>query len=160
MTAHVATLVPDQNHPIALTAAVPSAPSLSATPSKRAVLGGRLLSGFATLFLLFDGGFKLVASTATLEASSGGLGFSPSAARGLGVLELVCLAVYLFPRTAPLGAILWTGYLGGAIASHVRVGNPLFSHTLFPIYVAALLWGGLWLRDVRVRALLHARSNA
>jgi hypothetical protein len=60
----------------------------------------------------------------------------------------------LIPRTAPLGALLWTGYLGGAIATHVRVGNPLFSHTLFPIYVAALLWGSLWLRDRRVRGLL------
>jgi hypothetical protein len=69
----------------------------------------------------------------------------------------VCLIIYVVPRTAPLGAILWTGYLGGAIATHVRVGNPLASHTLFPIYVAALLWGGLWLRDRRVRGLLAAR---
>jgi hypothetical protein len=70
----------------------------------------------------------------------------------------VCLVVYLIPRTAVLGAILWTGYLGGAIATHVRVGNPLFSHLLFPVYVAALLWAGLWLRDERVRAVLRART--
>jgi hypothetical protein len=63
------------------------------------------------------------------------------------------LALYLIPRTAPIGAILWTGYLGGAIASHVRAGNPLFTHMLFPIYIAALLWAGLWLRDRRVGAL-------
>jgi hypothetical protein len=66
---------------------------------------------------------------------------------------------YLIPRTAVLGAILWTGYLGGAIAIHLRVGNPLFSHTLFPIYVAAFLWAGLWLRDRRVRALTASPSS-
>jgi len=69
-------------------------------------------------------------------------------------VQLVCLAVYLVPRTAVLGAVLWTGYLGGAIATHVRVGNPLFSHVLFPIYVAAFIWGSLWLREPRLRALL------
>jgi hypothetical protein len=68
----------------------------------------------------------------------------------------VCLILYVIPRTAPLGAVLWTGYLGGAIATHLRLDNPLFSHTLFPIYVAALLWGGLYLRDARVRALVGA----
>jgi hypothetical protein len=71
----------------------------------------------------------------------------------IGLIQVVCLAVYLLPRTAILGAVLWTGYLGGAIATHVRVGNPLFSHILFPIYVAALLWGGLWLRDRRLRGV-------
>ena len=74
--------------------------------------------------------------------------------RPLGILQLVLLALYLVPRTALLGAVLWTGYLGGAVATHVRVGNPLVSHVLFPVYVAALLWGGLWLRDRRTRALL------
>jgi hypothetical protein len=63
--------------------------------------------------------------------------------------------VYLVPRTSLVGAVLWTGYLGGAIATHVRVGSPLLTHTLFPIYVAALVWGGLWLRDSRLRALLR-----
>jgi hypothetical protein len=71
----------------------------------------------------------------------------------IGVLELACLAVYLVPRTAVLGAVLLTGYLGGAIATHVRLENPLFSHVLFPTYVAALVWGGLYLRDRRVSAL-------
>ena len=68
----------------------------------------------------------------------------------------MCLVTYVIPRTSVLGAVLWTGYLGGAVAIHVRAGSPLFSHTLFPIYVAAFLWGGLWLRDRRVRALLSA----
>ncbi len=86
------------------------------------------------------------------------LGYPAHVVRGLGVVEVACLALYLFPRTAPLGAVLWTGYLGGAIATHVRIGSPLFSHVLFPIYVAAMLWGGLWLRDPRVRALLSRTS--
>ena len=68
----------------------------------------------------------------------------------LGVLELVCLALYLLPQTAVFGALLWTGYLGGAVASHVRIGNPMLTHVLFPIYVATLLWLGLWLRDARL----------
>ena len=72
----------------------------------------------------------------------------------LGAIELVCLTLYLIPRTAPLGAVLWTGYLGGAIATHLRIDNPLFSHILFPIYVAAFIWGGLYLRDARVRAAI------
>jgi len=73
------------------------------------------------------------------------------------VIELVCLALYLVPRTAVLGAVLWTGYLGGAVATHVRIGSPLFSHVLFPLYVAALLWVGLWLRDRSLQALLPVR---
>jgi hypothetical protein len=75
------------------------------------------------------------------------------------MLQLACLVLYLVPRTSVLGAVLWTGYLGGAVATHVRVGNPLLSHTLFPIYVAALLWGGLWLRDQRVRSVLPLRAT-
>jgi hypothetical protein len=84
------------------------------------------------------------------------LGYPEAVVLPIGVIQLACLVVYLVPRTAVLGAVLWTGYLGGAIAAHVRVGSPLLTHTLFPIYVAALLWGGLWLRDQRVRALLRA----
>lgn len=82
------------------------------------------------------------------------LGYPPSVILWIGLVEVACLALYLVPRTAPLAAILWTGYLGGAIATHVRLANPLFSHTLFPIYVAILLWLPLWLRDARVRSLL------
>ena len=78
---------------------------------------------------------------------------------GLGLLQLALLALYLAPRTSILGAVLWTGYLGGAVATHVRVGSPLATHILFPIYVAALLWLGLWLRDARVRALVPLRAR-
>jgi hypothetical protein len=120
---------------------------------KGAVWGGRVLTGLASVFLLFDAVVKLAMSPEAI-AGTQELGWPVSVVRGLGVLELVCLVTYLVPRTAVLGAVLWTGYLGGAIATHLRVGNPLMSHTLFPVYVAALIWGGLWLRDRRVRALL------
>lgn len=86
------------------------------------------------------------------------LGYPTSVISALGVVQLVCLALYLVPRTAPFGALLWTGYLGGAIATHVRVESPLFSHVMFPIYVAAFLWLGLWLRDARVRGLFARRT--
>jgi hypothetical protein len=123
------------------------------TRSTRAIWGGRVLSGIAALFLAFDAGLKLLAVPAAVEGTAQ-LGYPVNTLLGIGLIQVVCLAVYLIPRTAPLGAILWTGYLGGAIATHVRVGSPLFTHILFPIYVAAFLWAGLWLRDSRVRALL------
>lgn len=113
---------------------------------------GRALSGLAILFLLFDAAMKLFSVPVAVEGTVQ-LGYRASVLVPLGLVQIVCLAVYLVPRVAPLGAVLWTGYLGGAIATHVRVENPLFTHVLFPIYVAALLWGGLWLRDARVRAL-------
>jgi len=83
------------------------------------------------------------------------LGWQPHHLPIIGTIALVLLVLYAIPRTAPLGAILWTGYLGGAVATQLRVDNPLFSHVLFPIYVAAILWGGLYLRDDRVRRLLR-----
>jgi hypothetical protein len=139
----------DQRNP---RAAAPAAAGDRGLPGKKAVWAGRVLSGLAALFLAADGIFKLVATPEAL-ASTAELGWPGDVLVGLGVLELVCLALYLVPRTAVLGAVLWTGYLGGAIATHLRVHNPLFSHTLFPIYIAVLIWGGLWLRDRRVRAL-------
>ena len=118
---------------------------------------GRLLSGLAVLFLSFDAAVKILALPAAVEGTTQ-LGYPATALTGIGVLQLLCLVAYVVPRTAVLGAVLWTGYLGGAVATHVRVASPLFSHTLFPIYVAALLWAGLWLRDRRVAALL-ARAH-
>ena len=82
------------------------------------------------------------------------LGYPAGVVLPLGIIQIVCLLLYVVPRTSVLGAVLWTGYLGGAIATHVRLGNPLFSHVLFPVYVALLLWGGLWLRDRRLRGML------
>jgi DoxX-like family len=126
-------------------------------PSKRALWAGRILSGFVVLFLIVDASMKILMVPAAVEGTVK-IGYPASVIPVLGILQIACLIVYLIPRTAPLGALLWTGYLGGAIATHVRIGDPLFSHTLFPIYVAALLWGGLWLRDRRLHALLSARS--
>jgi hypothetical protein len=85
------------------------------------------------------------------------LGYPVSLALGIGILELVCIVVYVIPRTSILGAILLTGYLGGAVATHVRIGSPLFSHVFFPIYLGALVWGGLLLREERLRALIPFR---
>ena len=85
------------------------------------------------------------------------LGYPVGLSRAIGIIELICLVVYLVPRSAVLGAILLTGYLGGAVATHVRVESPLLTHVLFPIYVAVLLWGGVCLRDDRVRALTAPR---
>ena len=132
-----------------------NATSATAT-SSRARWAGRILSGIAVLFLTFDTVIKLVASKQAVEGTVQ-LGWPAHHLPTLGVIEIVCLVLYLVPRTAPIGALLWTGYLGGAIATHLRLDNPLFSHILFPTYVAALLWGGLYLRDARVRAVLGAR---
>jgi hypothetical protein len=134
---------------------MPLAPSSTST---RALWAGRILTGIAVLFLAFDATFKLVVSPEAV-AGTMELGWAEHHLRLLAVIQFVCLAVYLVPRTAPLGAVLWTGYFGGAIATHMRVDNPLFSHTLFPVYVAALVWGGLYLRDDRVRALIRPRAR-
>jgi hypothetical protein len=114
---------------------------------------GRVLTGLSAAFLLFDGGAKLAKVPAVVEGSVA-LGYPATAVFGIGVALLACTLLYLLPRTAILGAVLLTGYLGGAIATHVRVGNPLFTHTLFPIYVAMMIWGGLYLRDRRVGGLM------
>ena len=129
----------------------------TAPVSKRRLRAGEIVSGIAVLFLLFDSIIKVMVIAPVAESFSQ-LGYPVSVSRGIGLLQLVCLAVYVVPRTSILGAILLTGYLGGAVATHVRVGSPLFTHVLFPIYVAVLLWGGLLLRDDRVRALIAPRS--
>lgn len=119
----------------------------------------RILSALPVLFLAFDAAIKLANVPAVAEASAK-LGIPASTVPGIGILLLCCVALYVVPRTAPLGAVLLTGYLGAAIFVHVRVGDPLFSHILFPVYVAALLWGGLFLRDDRVRRLIAAPAAA
>lgn len=128
----------------------------TASAPKTAPWAGHLLSAPAVLFLLADGAMKLVGPAPVVEATVS-LGFSESVIPGLGVLLLACLALYLPPRTAVLGAVLLTGYLGGAIATHVRVGLEPVS-LAFPLILGALLWGGLYLRDGRVRALLSPRN--
>jgi hypothetical protein len=124
--------------------------------SRRARIGAMLLAGVAVLFLLFDGVTKL-AAIEQVAAATEQLGWPVSLTSTLGIIELCCLALYLVPRTSVLGALLLTGYLGGAVATHLRIGSPLPSHTLFPIYIALMLWGALWLRDARLRALVPFR---
>ena len=114
---------------------------------------GRVLSTLAVLFLFLDSLGKLLEVPAVIAGSTL-LGYPVGTVFSLGVILLLCVAAYVIPSTSVLGAVLLTGYLGGAVATHVRVESPLFSHTLFPIYVAAFVWGGLFLRDSRLRALV------
>jgi hypothetical protein len=137
--------------PISLPA--PRAAAASATRARRL---GWALTGLAALFLAFDAAMKLAASPEAV-AGTVALGYGAHHLPVLAAIQLACLALYLVPRTAPLGAVLWTGYFGGAIATHLRLDHALLSHTLFPIYVAALVWAGLYLRDARVRALLRVQ---
>jgi hypothetical protein len=120
---------------------------------------GRALSGLAVLFLLFDSIAKLVQVQPVIDGTLA-LGYPRTIVFTLGVILLACVIAYVIPRTSALGAILLTAYLGGAVATHVRVGNPLFSHILFPTYLAAFLWAGLILRDARLRVLLPVRSES
>ncbi|MDH2383128.1 DoxX family protein [Bradyrhizobium sp. CER78] len=126
--------------------------------SKPARITGRVMSGVVVLFLLFDGAIKLVPlSVVTETMDKMGWGASDTLARSLGIITIVCTLLYSVPPTSILGAILLTGYLGGAIASHVRIGSPLFTHTLFGLYLGLMVWGGLYLRDGNLRALLPFR---
>ena len=113
---------------------------------------GRIVSALAALFLVVDGAMKLVKPPIVVETTVQ-LGYPESVIIGLGVVLLACTILYVVPRTSILGAILLTGYLGGAVATHVRVGNSLFS-VFFPVILGVMLWGGLWLRDSRLRVLL------
>ena len=117
---------------------------------------GWVLTGFVALFLAFDTILKLLQLAPAVDATVA-LGYPAGTVFAIGVIELIALVLYLVPRTSVLGAVVLTGYLGGAIATHVRAGSPLPSHTLFPSYVALLVWGGLYLRDGRVRELLPLR---
>jgi hypothetical protein len=122
---------------------------------------GYTMSGLVVAFMLFDASMKLVPLDIVIK-STADLGFPASAEfdRGLGILALVCAVLYVVPRTTVLGAVLLTGFMGGTVASHLRVGAPLFTHVLFGVYLALLAWGGLYLREPRVRALLPLRSDS
>jgi DoxX-like family len=129
-------------------------------PCDKSFWFGWALSGLVIAFMLMDATMKLLALPVVLEAGEP-LGFPGVAtARRLGITLLACTVLHAIPRTAVLGAILLTGFLGGAIATHLRVGSPLFSHVLFGAYLGVMLWGGLYLRDRRLRALLPLRSPA
>jgi hypothetical protein len=126
--------------------------------SKAARWSSYVMSGLVILFLLFDAGIKLVPLDIVTETSAQlGLPTDVAFARTLGILTLIGVVLYAIPRTSVLGAILLTGYMGGAIATHLRIGSPLFSHVLFGFYLGVLIWGGLYLRDERVRNLIPFR---
>ncbi|MBN8990320.1 MAG: DoxX family protein [Rhizobiales bacterium] len=119
---------------------------------------GGVLSGLVIVFLLLDGAIKLVPWPVVTETMDKmGYGSSETLARSLGIITIICTVLYSVPPTSILGAILLTGYLGGAMASHVRIDSPLFSHTLFGFYLGVMAWGGLWLRDPDLRNLLPFR---
>jgi hypothetical protein len=120
--------------------------------SKTRLWAGRAASGLVVLFLLFDGGIKVAYPAPAVEATAR-LGYAADLILPIGLIELACLLAYVIPQTAALGAVLLTGFLGGAVATHFRVGDPLLGFTLFPLYVATLVWGGLFLRDDRLEAL-------
>jgi hypothetical protein len=127
--------------------------------SKAATWIGYALSALVILFMIFDGAIKLVPIDAVTESSAAlGLPTSIAFARGLGILGLVCTALYAFPRTSLLGAVLLTGYYGATVLTHLRAGSPIFSHMLFGVYLGILAWGGLYLRDEKLRALFPFRD--
>jgi hypothetical protein len=119
---------------------------------RQTLWAGRIVSAFAVLFLAMDGVTHLIKPAPVAEAFQR-LAFPLSLSVELGIIELVCVVVYAIPRTSILGAILLTGYLGGAVATHLRVFDPLFD-TIFPIIIDALVLGGIYFRDPRLRALI------
>jgi hypothetical protein len=134
-------------------------PTPNSPVSRLALWSGRLLSGLVILFLLFDGAIKLVPWPVVTETMDRiGYGSSETLARALGAITIACTVLYAVPPTSILGAILLTGYLGGAIASHVRIGSPVLTHILFGVYLALMLWGGLWLRDRKLRSMMPLRD--
>jgi hypothetical protein len=130
-----------------------STTTINHTGAGRALWAGRVISGLAVAFLIFDSLAKLFEIQPVIDGTRQ-LGYRPEIAFKLGVTLLTCVLVYLVPQTTALGAVLLTGYLGGAVATLVRVGSPLLTHVLFPTYIAALLWGGALLRDARLRAFM------
>ncbi len=125
--------------------------------SKKGLWAGRILSGLVVLFLIPDAIIKFIKPAPVIDAFAR-LGWPMSTSVTLGILLLLCTALYAIPRTSVLGAVLLTAYLGGAVATHLRVGDPLFSHVLFPTYLGIMLWLGLYLREGRLRALIPLRS--
>lgn len=125
----------------------------TASVSRNQLWAGRIISALPTLFLLMDGVMKLFKPQFVVDATLQ-LGYKENVIVGLGIALTLSTILYAIPRTSVLGAILLTGYLGGAVVTHVRLSHPLFSHVLFPVYLGILIWGGLYLRDVRLRALI------
>jgi hypothetical protein len=130
-----------------------------AAPSKSRLLTGRILTTLTVLFLIVDIAFKFIRPIPPqVSQSMTQLGFQAGLLNTIGLLLLICTVLYVIPATSVLGAVLLTGYLGGAISVQLRVGNPLFGNVLFPVYVAILMWAGLCLREPRLLALLPLRK--
>ena len=129
----------------------------TAPMSKAGIWAGRAMTTLVVLFLGLDAVMKFVKPAPVVQAFAH-LGLPDGLAFSLGTILLVCTVLYAVPRTSVLGAILLTGYLGGAVVSHLRIGDPLFSHVLFPVYLGVLLWGGLFLREERLRVLIPLRN--
>ena len=128
------------------------------TISSKKLWTSRILGAIAVLFMLFDTGIKLFRESHAVEGTIQ-LGYPDSTVQLIGIIEAACLVLYLIPRTSVLGMVLMTGYLGGAVATHVRLENPLFSHVLFSVYISLLMWGSLYLREPRLQALLPLRKE-
>lgn len=129
------------------------------TGARRALVAGRVLTGLAVAFLLFSSLVKFLAPEMVRESMIE-LGYPPQIALGLGTLELLCTVLYAIPATSRLGAVLLTGYLGGAVATHLRLMHPWLSNTLFPIWIGAIVWAGLLLRDRALREVVLTRPRA
>lgn len=123
-----------------------------------AVWTGRILSGFAVLFMLFDSITKIMKNPYVIKASAN-LGYPVSAIQIIGLILLACVVVYVIPRTSIIGAVLLTGYLGGAVATNLRIGAPVFSNILFPVYFGIVVWAGLYLRTPGVRAMFSLKPD-
>ena len=136
---------------------MPSEPH-SASVSSSALWAGGIITGLVVLFLLFDGVTKIIKVTPVVQACDE-LGVPGHTVVGIGMLLVACTVIYATPQTAVLGAILLTGYLGGAVATNLLTEQPIVSTTLFPIYTGIFVWGGLWLRDLRVRRIMPVRRG-
>jgi len=131
----------------------------TAAPAKSRLITGRVLTTLVVLFLSMDIAFKFIRPIPPqVTQSITQLGLQPGALAPIGILLLACTLLYVLPATSVLGAVLLTGYLGGAISLHVRVGNPLFGYVLFPLYIGVAIWAGLWLREPRLHLLLPLRK--
>ena len=128
----------------------------SVTTGRAAVIAGRMLTAVPALFLAWDAAMKIVLHPMVVEASPK-VGLPVEIAQPIGIVLALCTVLFVVPRTALVGAVLLTGYLGGAVLVHLRIGDPLLTHTLFPVYVGAFIWGGLLLRDPRARLLIARR---
>lgn len=126
-------------------------------PSKTPLIAGWIISGLLILFFLWDACMKFYKPGIVVKTTTE-LGYPESVITPLGIILLVCTVLYTVPRTAFIGAILLTGYLGGAVATHLRVSAPLFSNTLFPVYFGILVWLGLYLRSARFKQFLTGKN--